>query len=76
MAVALPKKAVGPRHLAMDSTGLNIYGDGEWKVRMHSNAKRRTWRNLHGGVDAASGASHAAGLTENRVRQEALAEPR
>ena len=32
-------------HIAIDSTGLKVYGEGEWKVRAHGVSKRRTWRN-------------------------------
>ncbi len=30
--------------LVIDSTGLKVYGEGEWKVRQHGYSKRRTWR--------------------------------
>jgi hypothetical protein len=33
--------------LAVDSTGVKLYGEGEWKVRLHGKEKRRTWRKLH-----------------------------
>jgi len=33
--------------LVIDSTGLKVYGEGEWKVRKHGYSKRRTWRKLH-----------------------------
>lgn len=39
------------RHLVVDSTGVKLYGEGEWKVRQHGWSKRRTWRKLHLGVD-------------------------
>ncbi|MBL4556347.1 MAG: transposase [Rhodobacteraceae bacterium] len=34
-------------HLAVDATGLKVYGEGEWKVRVHGKDKRRVWRKLH-----------------------------
>jgi hypothetical protein len=37
--------------LALDSTGLKVYGEGEWKVRKHGASKHRTWRKLHIGID-------------------------
>jgi len=49
--------------LAVDATGLKIYGEGEWKVRMHGASKRRTWRKLHIGVDADTGEIVAGVLT-------------
>lgn len=33
--------------VVIDSTGLKVYGEGEWKVRKHGYSKRRTWRKLH-----------------------------
>ena len=36
-----------PLHLVVDSTGLKVYGEGEWKVRLHGYDERRTWRKLH-----------------------------
>lgn len=39
------------RHIAIDSTGLKVFGEGEWKVKKHGNEKRRTWRKLHLAVD-------------------------
>ncbi|GEA52362.1 IS5 family transposase [Vibrio inusitatus NBRC 102082] len=38
-------------HIAIDSTGLKVFGEGEWKARKHGVAKRRTWRKLHLAVD-------------------------
>ena len=35
-----------------DSTGLKVFGEGEWKVRKHGYSKRRTWINLHIGIEA------------------------
>lgn len=54
LAVSLPRWAAGPLHLVLDSTGLKVFGEGEWKVRQHGYTKRRTWRKLHLSVDAAS----------------------
>jgi hypothetical protein len=39
------------RHIAIDSTGLKVFGEGEWKVKKHGTEKRRTWRKLHLAVD-------------------------
>ena len=45
--VKLPRLSTGALHLAVDSTGVKLYGEGEWKVRLHGKEKRRTWRKLH-----------------------------
>ena len=39
------------RHVVIDSTGVKVYGEGEWKARQHRVSKRRTWRKLHLAVD-------------------------
>ncbi|MEK7306847.1 MAG: IS5 family transposase, partial [Nitrospirota bacterium] len=44
-----------PLHIVADSTGIKIYGEGEWKVRVHGWSKHRTWRKLHIGVDEKTG---------------------
>lgn len=53
------------RHLVVDSTGLKLYGEGEWKVRQHGSSKRRTWRKLHLGLDETTGEVVATVLTDN-----------
>jgi hypothetical protein len=55
------------KHLVVDSTGLKIYGEGEWKVRQHGYSKRRTWRKLHLSVDEATQEIQALELTEAGV---------
>ncbi len=52
-------------HLVVDSTGVKIYGEGEWKVRRYGWSKRRTWRKLHIGVDERTGEVAAAVVTTN-----------
>ncbi|ECI0838820.1 IS5 family transposase [Salmonella enterica subsp. diarizonae] len=39
-------------HLLIDSTGLKVFGEGEWKVRLHGTDKRRVWRKLHLAADS------------------------
>ncbi len=56
-----------PLHLVIDSTGLKVFGEGEWKVRTHGVGKRRVWRMLHLGVDETSGEILAHKLTMNNV---------
>ena len=52
LTVAVPRRAAtAPRHLAIDATGIKIYGEGEWQVRQHGASKRRTWRKSHLAVD-------------------------
>lgn len=55
------------RHLVIDSTGVKVFGEGEWKVRQHGVSKRRTWRKLHLCVDAATLEIVAACASTNDV---------
>jgi hypothetical protein len=61
--IQLPKRARGPLHVVIDSSGLKVFGEGEWKVRQHGWSKRRTWRKIHLSVDALSGEVQAAMLS-------------
>ena len=55
----------GPLHLVIDSTGLKIFGDGEWQVHKHkTSTKRRRWRKLHLGIDG-DGYIIASALTDS-----------
>jgi hypothetical protein len=65
--VDLPRRAEGPLHLVIDSTGLKVHGEGEWKVRQHGYSKRRTWRKLHLAIDPGSHEIVAAMMTEPGV---------
>lgn len=56
-----------PCDIVFDSTGLKVYGEGEWKVRQHGASKRRTWRKLHLGMDPDSKEIIVADLTNNSV---------
>lgn len=55
------------KHLVIDSTGLKLYGEGEWRVRQHGWAKHRTWRKLHLAMDADSHEVTAALITNKDV---------
>jgi hypothetical protein len=55
----------GPIDVVVDSTGLKVFGEGEWKMRKHGKSKRRTWRKLHLVVDPATQEIVAEALTEN-----------
>lgn len=57
--------AGGPIDVVVDSTGLKVYGEGEWKVRQHGVGGRRTWRKLHLAVNPATHEIVAEVLTES-----------
>jgi hypothetical protein len=52
LPVTIPRKErQEPIHLVVDSTGLKIYSEGEWKVRQHGVGNRRTWGKVYLAVD-------------------------
>jgi hypothetical protein len=54
--VRLPRRApAGPLHVVVDSTGLKVYGEGEWKVRRRGWTRHRTWLKVHLMLDAGAG---------------------
>jgi Transposase DDE domain len=55
----------GPIDVVVDSTGLKVFGEGEWKMRKHGKGKRRTWRKLHLTVNPDTQEIEAEVLTEN-----------
>lgn len=66
--VVLPEQRPGQAlHLVVDSTGLKVFGEGEWKVRKHGYSKRRTWRKVHLAMDAETGQICAALMTHQDV---------
>lgn len=60
-------RAEGAIDLVVDSTGLKVYGEGEWKVKKHGADGRRTWRKLHLAVDPDTHMIVAQTLTENNI---------
>jgi hypothetical protein len=74
LKVKLPRRTSQSLNIVMDSTGLKIYGEGEWKVRMHGVSKRRTWRKLHIGANPEDGEIQAVLLTENNVSDDQAVE--
>jgi hypothetical protein len=56
-----------PVDIVFDSTGLKVYGEGEWKVRQHGASKRRIWRKLHIALDPNSHDIITMTLTDNGV---------
>lgn len=38
-------------HVILDSTGVKVCGEGEWKVKKHGKDKHRTWTKVHLAID-------------------------
>lgn len=54
-------------HLLVDSTGIKMLGEGEWKTRKHGASCRRQWRKVHIGIDAESLDIRAIEVTTNAI---------
>jgi hypothetical protein len=55
-------------HLVVDSTGLKIFGEGDWLEEKHkTKAKRKSWRKLHLGLDLVSGQIVCSDLTADDI---------
>lgn len=65
----------GPIDIVVDSTGLKVFGEGEWKMRTHGKSKRRTWRKVHLTVDPDTHEIIAEVLTENSGHDADQVEP-
>ena len=50
--------------IVLDSTGLKVFGEGEWKRRQHGKSYRRTWRKIHLAVNVQTFDIEGAMLTE------------
>lgn len=61
-------------HIIFDSTGLKVYGESEWKGKVHGKSKRRTWKKFHIGIDAETQDILCCELTENNKGDAAVAE--
>ena len=54
-------------NVIFDSTGVKVFGEGEWKVRQHGYTKRRTWRKVHIAMCADTGQIIIGAISSNDV---------
>lgn len=48
----LPKLSnAKPQTVIFDASGIRVFGEGEWKVKIHGRGKRRKWVKMHIGID-------------------------
>ncbi|EUM16582.1 hypothetical protein L465_00396 [Enterobacter sp. BIDMC 29] len=70
-AAALPPlphiPSEGTVHVLIDSTGLKVYGAGQWLEEKHGTRARRDWRKLHLAVDADNFSIVAHTLTDSQT---------
>lgn len=67
VTLAVKKRNGQPIDIAVDSTGIKVYGEGEWKTRQHGVSKRRTWRKVHYGVSLCDFEICSVVVTTNNV---------
>src|SRR5918994_4360743 len=69
------KAATGPVNVVIDSTGLKVFGAGEWHREKHGGKGRRAWRKLHLAIDPDTGEILASELTTTEDGDAALVGP-
>ncbi len=68
ITVAIPyQPRPGSLHLLIDSTGIKMLGEGEWKRKKHGAEYRRQWRKVHLGIDAETLEIRAIEVTDNSI---------
>jgi len=66
VAIATRRSSAG-LHLLIDSTGVKMLGEGEWKTKKHGADYRRQWRKVHLGIDAQTLEIRAIEITDNAI---------
>ncbi|MBL6081364.1 IS5 family transposase [Belnapia sp. T18] len=67
LEVVQPKAGGEPVHLLVDSTGLRLFGPGEWLIGKHGRKRRRGWKMLHLATDTDTGQIVASVLTDREA---------
>lgn len=65
-----PLKPGEKLNVIFDSTGIKVFGEGEWKVRKFGYSKRRTWRKVHVGMDADTGQIIVGAMSSGDTKDE------
>jgi hypothetical protein len=65
----------GPVTVAIDSTGLKVFGAGEWQTARHGGRDRRSWGKLHLAIDPDTGEVLASALTTTEEGDASLVGP-
>ncbi|MDC7716141.1 IS5 family transposase [Vogesella sp. DC21W] len=67
LTVQIPvRRSREPLHLLVDSTGIKIHGEGEWKVKRHGPEYRRGWRKVYLAISRDTQEIHAVEMTDQR----------
>jgi len=65
----------GPVSVVIDSTGLKVFGRGEWRLEKHGGTASRCWRKLHLAVDPVTDEILASALKGNEEGDASLVGP-
>lgn len=74
-ALALPSELVAKRNvtdIVLDTTGLKVYGEGEWRAERYGGKKR--WKKLHLALDVKTGKLVFTEITDEHVHDTACLE--
>jgi hypothetical protein len=64
----MKKKSSERLDIVIDTTGLKIYGEGEWRVRSHGKTQRRRWRKVHLAINSQTQEIEACSLTDQKIQ--------
>ncbi len=68
LTVSIPYlPSCGGLHLLVDSAGVKMLGEGEWKTKKHGAEYHRQWRKVHLGIDTETLEIWAIEVTDNRI---------
>ncbi|WP_119157402.1 IS5 family transposase [Caldimonas tepidiphila] len=67
LQVHIGYRASTPLHLLVDSTGVKMLGEGEWKRKKHGADYARRWLKVHLGIDAQTLEIRAIEVTDSSV---------
>jgi len=68
LSLSLPKlSSCRPTTVIVDSTGIKIQGEGEWKVKIHGQGRPRKWVKIHIAIDAKTQEIVGEMLTDARI---------
>lgn len=65
----------GIHDIVVDSTGLKLYGEGEWKVRKQGWSYHRSWRKLHVALNGEDQQAQAVVLSKNSLTDAMVVKP-
>ncbi|MGK5593747.1 MAG: IS5 family transposase, partial [Parachlamydiaceae bacterium] len=61
--------------IVLDSTGMKVTGEGEWKVKIHGRGKPRKWIKVHIGIDLENQKIGAEIVTDSSIGDSKMTKP-